>query len=104
MPFPQQRARPFIRAQVDALSEGRYGVYGLVSEAGEYIYIGSGDIHAHLLAHLDGILACVTERQPTSFVEWLPEVDVSATTITALPNLEKRQQELIEEYSPPCND
>ncbi len=104
MPFSQQRARPFIRAQVDALGEGRYGVYGLLSDDGEYIYIGSGDIHAHLLAHLDGILPCVSERQPTSFVEWIPEADLSVTMIAALPSLEKRQQELIEEYSPPCND
>ncbi len=102
MPFPQQRPRPFTREGVEALRLGRFGVYGLLSDVGEYIYIGSGDVRTHLLAHLDGVMPSVTERRPVSWVEWTLEARAS-WKIALLPALENRQRELIEEYSPRCN-
>lgn len=55
MPFPQQQDNPFTRERVESLSTNQLGVYGLYNDE-KWIYIGSGDIRARLLAHLDGII------------------------------------------------
>ncbi len=102
MPFPQQMLRPLTHEQIDALPPGRYGVYGLLSEAGEYIYIGSGVIRTHLLALVDGAVPRISERAPTDWVEWVLPARAT-TSIAILPHLEDRQRELVEEYSPACN-
>jgi len=90
MPFPQQEPRLYTRADVEALSPGQLGVYGLY-RAGLWVYVGNGDIRQRLLDHLNGDNPCISASGPTHWV--------SAVT-SAYDQLERQ---LILELSPVCN-
>lgn len=90
MPFADNPVRGFTRANVEALTPGQLGVYGLFRE-GHWIYVGSGDVRARLLDHLNGDNACITREAPTS---WIDEVRS---------DYKDREKELILELAPPCN-
>lgn len=91
MPFPDQTPRAFTRPNVLALKPDQIGVYGLV-KGQSWVYIGSGDIRARLLDHLNGDNACITREKPTHWVDVLVEGD-------PVP----REKQLIAEYDPVCN-
>jgi hypothetical protein len=90
MPFPNQTARAFTKANIEAIKPGTIGVYGLFRQ-GAWVYIGRGDIRARLLEHLGGGNACITREKPTSYVD-------EVTT-----NDEAREKALILEFDPICN-
>ena len=90
MPFKSNTVRDFTRANVEALTPNQMGVYGLF-KADVWVYIGSGDIRARLLAHLNGDNPCITAQRPT---QWIDEVTA---------NYVQREKELIAEYAPVCN-
>lgn len=68
MPFPPQVPRMFTRMNVEALKRGRKGCYALF-KAGEWIYVGKGDIRQGLLSHLDGDNPAITRSGPTHWLE-----------------------------------
>lgn len=90
MPFPNQTARAFTRANVEALTKGQNGCYGLFKQ-GTWIYIGKGDIRQRLLDHLSNDNPCITRQQPT---HWVDEVTG---------NMDNREKQLIQEFAPACN-
>ena len=91
MPFPQQTARAFTSANVEALNTGQIGCYGLFRDKGPWVYVGRGDIRARLLAHLNGDNPCIARENPTHWMDLVTNDDA---------NTERR---LIVEYSPICN-
>ena len=90
MPFQQQTARTFTRANIEAIRPGQMGVYGLF-KPNTQIYVGSGDIRDRLLAHFNGDNPCITSEQPTHWVD-----EVTADYI-------QREKDLILELSTACN-
>lgn len=90
MPFANNPVRSFTRANIEALTPGQLGVYGLFSE-GRWIYVGSGDVRTRLLDHLNGDNDCITGEAPTS---WIDEVTA---------DYKNREKELIVELAPACN-
>ena len=90
MPFPKQDPRPYTKANVEILTPGQMGVYGLFRPQ-QWVYVGSGDIRARLLSHLNGDNACITRSQPTFWVAELTR------------GYREREKELIRECSPTCN-
>ena len=90
VPFPFQKARSFNRTAVEALELGQTGCYGLFS-SGLWIYVGTGDIRARLIGHLNGDNACITRARPTHWVDLLTnDADAEA-------------ERLIPELKPTCN-
>jgi hypothetical protein len=90
MPFPIQKARGFNRASVEALQWGRIGCYGLFVVR-EWIYVGTGDIRARLLGHLNGDTPTITKARPTHWVYLVTS------------NAEAEAERLIVELRPTCN-
>lgn len=90
MPFLQQNARMFNRANIERLRLNQYGVYGLV-RGGTWIYIGKGDIRQRLLDHLNGDIPCIIREQAT---HWVDEVTS---------DMDRRERQLISEFNPLCN-
>jgi len=90
MPFPQQTPRAFTRANVEDITPGQIGCYGLYRQ-GVWVYVGRGDVRDRLLKHLGGDNPCITREKPTYWVDVVTTDDE---------NLEKR---LILELNPICN-
>lgn len=91
MPFANRIYFPYKREDVEGLRKNQNGIYAIFSRD-TVIYIGSGDIRERLLAHLDGDKPCIAKHDPD---RWLGKV------FTEDPS--KRLEELIQEYSPVCN-
>ena len=68
MPFPQQTPRALTNANVEAITPGLMGVYGLF-KLNQWVYIGRGDIRSRLLAHIGGDNPCITIQAPTHWVD-----------------------------------
>ena len=90
MPFPQQSARAFTKANVEMITPGQVGVYGIYRQ-GQWIYVGSGDIRERLLRHINGDNPLIMAARPT---HWVDEVTS---------NYVQREKTLIIELSPLCN-
>ena len=90
MGFPKQTTRAFTKANVETITEGQMGCYGLY-KPGQWIYVGKGDIRTRLLAHLNNDNPCITKASPT---HWVDEVTA---------NYDAREKELIIECNPACN-
>ena len=91
MPFVKQEPRPFTGEEIQRITKGQEGVYGLLN--GEtWIYVGMGDIGQRLLDHMGGDNACITEQRPT---HWVAE--------TAIADSRQREKNLIRELKPICN-
>ena len=89
MPFAEIAPRPFTSAGVHTYAPTVSGVYG-ISNAREWIYIGSADdIRAALLNHL-GLDSGLMSKQPTGFV-------FEVCSLGQRPN---RQNRLVLEYEP----
>ncbi len=91
MPFPQQTARQFNRANIERIAPGTLGVTGIFRNQGSWIYVGRGDIRARLLSHLNGDNPCITGQYPTHYVDEVTNSD------------EIREKQLILELQPVCN-
>ena len=90
MPFVQQTVRAFTRENVEAITPGQIGVYGLF-KAGVWIYIGRGDIRTRLLSHLNGDNPCITRQGATHWVDEVTSDDVN------------REVQLLGEIATTCN-
>ncbi len=91
MAFVQQASQAFTRLNIEALRTDQFGVYGLFKQ-GVWIYVGKGDIRQRLLDHLNGDNPCISNQQPT---HWVDEV------ISGDPS--EREKQLIQELRPICN-
>lgn len=91
MPFPEQTARPYTKADVESLNEKQVGCYGLFINGGSWVYIGKGDIRTRLLAHLNGDNPCIIKMKPT---HW-------KGSITS--DYDAEEKRLILEFDPVCN-
>jgi len=91
MGFPSQTPRAFTRANVEAITPGQFGCYGLFVNGGGWVYVGKGDIRKRLLDHLNGDNPCITRNRPTHWV------DIVASNMDAL------EKALILELQPSCN-
>ncbi len=89
---------PFVRSSVEQLVvPGTLGVYALYKNPGRFplwVFVGKGYIRAHLLAHLNGTIRCITREGPTHFV---------FEEIRDIERVEAREQELIGHLKPICN-
>ncbi|MFC1977026.1 hypothetical protein ACFLWS_02000 [Chloroflexota bacterium] len=90
MPFTHGR-RPYTKESILTLNLNQNGVYGIFSYSSA-VYIGSGDLRERLLAHISGDNPCITQNHPK---EWTGEVFSGDPT--------PREEELIREYNPICN-
>ena len=94
MPFEQLIPRALRPVAVGLYAPIASGVYG-ISNASEWIYIGeTDDIQAALFAHLRESETPQMKRQPTGFVF---EICERATRLS-------RQNSLVTEYEPCCNE
>ncbi len=91
MAFPQQTARAFTRANVEAITPGQMGCYGLFINGGGWVYVGKGDIRKRLLEHLNGDNPCIERNSPTHYV----------TVVTN--KMDEEEKALILELTPSCN-
>ena len=91
MPFVQQTPRLFSRQNIEALTPGQMGVYGLYKQGG-WAYVGKGDIRQRLLDHLNGDNPCITRQSPMHWVAEVTPGDPSA-----------RERQLTLELQPSCN-
>ncbi len=91
MAFVQQTPRSFSRHDVEALTPGQVGVYGLFRQ-NQWVYIGKGDLRERLLAHLNGDNPSITQHAPT---HWVGEVTQGYPSA--------RERELILALQPRCN-
>ncbi|MGQ0615266.1 MAG: hypothetical protein ACT4PV_16155 [Planctomycetaceae bacterium] len=89
--FPAQTPMPFDRETVEGIDEGQTGCYGLLDAERVIVYIGTGDLRARLLAHLDAPEPSLAEARPT---HWLGVVTPKAAVLA---------RELIGFYRPRCN-
>jgi len=88
-PFPRTFSAPSVREHAPNLS----GVYG-ISNAGEWIYIGSTDnIQEALFRHLQELNSALQKRRPTGFVFEVCDPE----------KRNDRQDRLVFEYEPTCN-
>ncbi len=90
MPFPEQEPRPFTKAEIEKITPGQMGCYGLL-RGDEWIYVGRGDIRGRLLDHIGDDNECITEEQPTHFV----------TVVTN--DMIELEKQLIVDLDPECN-
>ncbi len=71
MPFPEQTPRPFTREEIEHLSAGTRGCYGLF-HGSACVYVGKGDLRERLLGHLRGGYTeearCIARHAPTHFL------------------------------------
>lgn len=91
MPFPKQTARAFTRANIEAITPGQMGCYGLFINQGGWVYVGKGDIRKRLLEHLNGDNPCITRNRPTHYVDVVTN------------NMDEVEKALIVELNPTCN-
>jgi len=91
MPFPDQIARAFTKANIEAITPGQMGCYGLFINQGVWVYIGKGDIRKRLLEHLNGDNPCITRSRPTHWVDIVTN------------NMDATEKALIVEFNPTCN-
>jgi hypothetical protein len=91
MPFPNQTARGFSRANIEAITPGQMGCYGLFINQGGWVYIGKGDIRKRLLEHLSGDNPRITRSSPTHYVSVVTN------------NMDQLEKALILECNPTCN-
>ena len=100
MPFLQQDSRPYTQAGIESIALTQKGVYGLfqiVSQKWGWVYIGRAqDLRVRLLEHphSDGSKnpeKCIQQYLPTHFVAAVTD------------DYEVREKQLIEEYTPLCN-
>ncbi len=91
MGFPSQTPRAFTRANVEAITPGQYGCYGLYMGGGAWVYVGKGDIRKRLLDHLNGDNPCITRNRPTHWVDIVTN------------NMDALEKALILEFQPSCN-
>lgn len=93
MPFGETMPRSFLASAVRMYAPAISGVYG-ISNAGEWLYIGSAEnIQAALMRHLGEAGTSLAKRLPTGFV--YEACDQSQRS--------RRQDELVREYEPVCN-
>ena len=89
---------PFVRSSVEQLVvPGTLGVYALYKNPGRFplwVFVGKGYIRAHLIAHLNGNLRCITRESPTHFM---------FEEIRQIERVAEREQELIGSLMPICN-
>ena len=90
MPFPQQPPRGFTRQNIEAITPGQYGVYGLFKQS-VWVYVGKGDIRTRLLRHLDGDNPCINRQGPTHWVDCVTN------------DMDTQEKRLILELTPTCN-
>ncbi|MBU2545493.1 hypothetical protein KKC65_03545 [Patescibacteria group bacterium] len=76
MPFAKQTPRIFNRENIEKINPDQSGIYGLFRE-GSWIYVGKGDIRQRLLDHLNGDNHCITNAQPTHWVDEVVNGDPS---------------------------
>jgi len=91
MSFVQQTPRSFARQDIETLTPGQVGVYGLFRQ-NQWVYVGKGDLRERLLAHLNGDNPCISRQVPTQWVGEVTPADPSA-----------RERQLILELQPSCN-
>jgi len=89
--FPAQTPMPFTREGVEGIDEGQVGCYALLDAERVIVLIGSGDIRARLLAHLEAPGPALAEARPT---HWMGVVTPKAAVL---------ERELIASYRPRCN-
>lgn len=93
MPFDPFRSRSFTTPSVRANAPAASGVYALTSSH-EWIYIGQSDnILASLLSHLEASDSELMKKKPTGFVY----------EVCDPPMRSARQERLVIEYTPVCN-
>ena len=73
MAFPQQTPRPYTRRDIEKLTVGQRGCYGIVRKNNDgswtWIYVGKGDdIRARMLEHVNGDNPRITRKRPTHWV------------------------------------
>lgn len=90
MPFPPQVPKMFTRMNVEALKRGQMGCYALF-KAGEWIYVGKGDIRQRLLSHLNGDDPAIIRSGPTHWLEVVTN------------DYHRVHRGLITELTPSCN-
>ncbi len=90
MPFPPQQPRQFNRKNIEAITPGQKGCYGLFRSE-RWVYIGKGDIRQRLLDHLNGDNPCINRQSPTHWVD----------VVTS--DYDEMEKRLIREYQPVCN-
>lgn len=90
VPFVQQNSQTFTRANIEVITPGQMGVYGIF-KTNRWIYVGRGDIRNRLLAHFNGDNTCITGELPTHYVD-----EVTTSYI-------QRETDLIRELTPACN-
>jgi hypothetical protein len=90
MPFPNQTPRAFTKANIEAITPGQIGCYGLFRQ-GAWVYVGRGDIRARLLDHFSGGNPRITREKPTHYVDVITASDVAT------------EKALITELDPICN-
>ncbi len=93
MPWSTPHHYSFDSETINQYAPDRAGVYGLYT-AEQWVYIGEADdIQTSLLHHLYGDNECITRLTPSRFVfEMCPPTQRAS-----------RQQALIQEYQPVCN-
>jgi hypothetical protein len=98
LPLGGSHGMPFVRSSVEQLViPGTLGVYALYKNPGQFplwVFVGKGYIRAHLLAHLNGNVRCITREAPTHF---------TFEEIEDIERVDARAQELIGELKPICN-
>ena len=90
MSFDNDKAWSFNREAIESFNAGQTGVYAIYN-ARKWIYIGRGDIRQRLLDHLDGDIPSINTNSPTHF-----RAEVTDNSI-------RREQQLLREYMPACN-
>jgi hypothetical protein len=90
MAFPPQTPRPFTKANIEAISPGQGGCYGLY-RGNQWIYVGKGDIRDRLLRHLNGDNPCITRQAPTHWVDMVTR------------DMDNEEKRLILSLTPSCN-
>ena len=90
MPF-RNPMHPYNRESVLRIDPNQNGVYGIFVNS-KAVYIGSGDLRARLLAHLNGDTPCIERENPNQRTGEVLSVDPTA-----------REGVLIREYDPICN-
>ena len=85
-----EKVRDFTQANIEALTPGQIGVYGLFRK-NHWVYIGRGDIRTRLLAHFNGDNSCITRESPTHWVDVVTSDEV------------EEEKRLILKHQPVCN-
>jgi len=91
MSFDNDKAWSFNKEAIESFNVGQMGVYAIYN-ARTWIYIGRGDIRQRLLDHLNGDVPSINANSPTHF-----RAEVTGDSV-------KREQQLLREYMPACNE